>query len=315
MSQSRETSTEADRGPAAVPLAMGRPVPAVCFGGGMRLKDPEVFERALRAGFRFFDTAFTYRNDHMVFASELGRRLLAGERESIVICSKTNLAQPLPQALGEALERMGVNRLELLLLHHPVAPGDDDHLGVLMRRWAELEHLVDVGRVGALGVSNTGPSLLTHLIDRARIPPVVDQVELHPYMWDRDLFEVARDTGVRLQAYCPLGSPWRAAETGRALPAADEAVTAIAQRHGVSPVQVILRWHIDKGVIPVVSARSEEHMRENLDVFGFELSPREVAAIDALERGDRIWRDEPKLAGLFGKVEGGRLTIPGEWPR
>src|SRR3954469_2704544 len=199
-------------------LNTGQIVPAVCFGGGMRLKDPAVFERALHAGFRFFDTAFTYRNDHFIFDSEIGRRLLAGERDRIVVCSKTNLRLPLPEALDEALDRMRLERLDLLLLHHPVGPNSDDPLGALTRRWNEMEQLVDDGRVGGIGLSNTGPSLLQYLLDNARIPPSVNQVEFHPYMWDRSLYELATGAGVRLQAYCPLGSPWRAEETGRRPP-------------------------------------------------------------------------------------------------
>ena len=209
-------------------LKTGQVVPAVCFGGGMRLKDPAVFERALQAGFRFFDTAFTYRNDHLIFDSEIGRRLLATERDRVVVCSKTNLALRLPAALDEALERMGLDRLDLLLLHHPVRPGGEDQLGRLMRRWEEMERLVDEGRVGAIGLSNTGPSLLKFLLENARIPPAVDQVEFHPYMWERPLYEVAQDAGVRIQAFCPLGSPWRAAETGRRPPTDDETIAAIA---------------------------------------------------------------------------------------
>jgi diketogulonate reductase-like aldo/keto reductase len=296
-------------------LNTGQIVPAVCFGGGMRLKDPAVFERALQAGFRFFDTAFTYRNDHLIFDSEIGRRLLSGKRDRIVVCSKTNLRMPLPEALDEALGRMRLERLDLLLLHHPIAAAGEDRLERLVRRWQEMERLVDEGRVRSIGLSNTGPSLLEYLLETARIPPALNQVEFHPYMWDRPLFEVAQRTGVRLQAYCPLGSPWRAAETGRHPPTADETIAAIARERDKTPSQVILRWHIEKGVIPVVSARTEEHMRENLDVFDFGLGEQEVAAIDALERADRIWRDEQKLAGLFGTVSGGVLTIPGQWPR
>jgi diketogulonate reductase-like aldo/keto reductase len=301
--------------PTSVELNTGSRVPAVCFGAGMRLKDGAVFERALRAGYRFFDTAFTYRNDHLLFASEIGRQLLSEDRDGIVICSKTTLAQPLPQVLDEALARMGTHRLDLLLLHHPVKLDESDHLGALRRRWEEMERLVDEGRVGAIGLSNTGAALVKFLLDGCRIAPAVDQVELHPYMWDRALLEVCETAGIRVQAYCPLGSPWRAADTGRRPPTDDEVVGEIAREHGKTPSQAILRWHLDRGVIPVVSATTEEHMRENLDIFDFRLTRQEVAAIDALERGERIWRDDPKLAGLFGRVEGGVLTIPDGWPR
>ena len=138
-------------------LNTGQIVPAVCFGGGMRLKDPAVFERALLAGFRFFDTAFTYRNDHLIFDSGIGRRLLSEERDQVVVCSKTNLRQPLPGALDEALERMALERLDVLLLHHPVAPDSKDPLDTLRRRWEEMEKLVDEGRVGGSGCRTPVP--------------------------------------------------------------------------------------------------------------------------------------------------------------
>ena len=113
---------------------------------------------------------------------------------------------------------MGVDFLDVLLLHHPLRPGDEDPLARMESRWRQLEDLVEQGRVGAIGLSNTGPALLEHLLERCRIAPAIDQVELHPYLWDEKLRGLCAAAGVRLQAYCPLGSPWRAAETGRRPP-------------------------------------------------------------------------------------------------
>jgi diketogulonate reductase-like aldo/keto reductase len=309
-----EEVVERGAGDRMVELRTGDRVPSICFGGGARIRDGHVFEEALSAGYRFFDTAVTYGNDHLLFSSERGRRLVAEGREGVVVCSKASLWNPLPDTVQEALGRMGVQYLDLLLLHHPVHPKDDDPLGTLRRTWRAMEQLVDDGRVRMLGLSNTGSSLLRFVLDFCRIPPLVDQVELHPYAQDRELLAACGAAGIRIQAYCPLGSPWRQAERGKEPPTVDPVVMEIARSREKAPSQVILRWHMDKGVIPVVSATKADHMRQNLDVFDFELSRSERDAIEALDRQDRIWRDPVKLAGLFGEVRDGELQIPEQWP-
>jgi diketogulonate reductase-like aldo/keto reductase len=305
-----------DRGTDArvVELGAGVRVPAICFGGGQRIRDGQVFQDALSAGYRFFDTAVTYGNDHLLFSSEIGRRLISERRESVVVCSKVSFWNPLPEAVEEALGRMGLQYIDLLLLHHPIHPDAEAPLETLRRTWTAMEQLVDDGLVRMLGLSNTGSALLRFVLDRCRIPPVVDQVEFHPYAQDRELLEACEAAGVRVQAYCPLGSPWRQAERGREPPTVDPVVIEIARARERTPSQVILRWLIEMGVIPVVSATRPEHMGENLGVFDFDLSRSERAAIDALDRRDRIWRDRVKLASLHGSVAGGVLTIPEQWP-
>jgi diketogulonate reductase-like aldo/keto reductase len=300
---------------AVVRLNSGHSVPAICFGGGMRIKDGRVFEAGLEAGFRFFDTAFNYRNDHLLFDSEIGRRLIADQRDSIAVCTKNTLLHTLPDAAHEALGRMGLEYIDLLLLHHPFKPGTEDPLGLLASVWSAMEQLADAGLVRSIGLSNTGAGLLRFILDYCRIPPAVDQVEFHPYLYDRDLLATCEAAGIRLQAYCPLGSPWRQEALGKPAPTEDPVVTGVAAARGKSASQVILRWLIEKGVIPVVSATKPEHMRENLEVFDFELTPAEHDALDNLGRTDRIWLDEAKLGGLFGTIENGELKVPGEWPR
>jgi alcohol dehydrogenase (NADP+) len=140
-------------------------------------------------------------------------------------------------------------------------------------------------------------------------------VEFHPYAQDRELLAACEAAGIRMQAYCPLGSPWRQAKKGKEPPTVDPVVMGIARAKERAPSQVILRWLSEKGVIPVVSAMRPEHMRQNLDVFDFELDPFEREAIDALDRQDRIWLGPAKLAGRFGRVTNGALTVPRRWPQ
>jgi 2,5-diketo-D-gluconate reductase A len=297
-------------------LSTGDSVPAICFGGGARIRDGQVFEQALRAGYRFLDTAVGYGNDRLLFSSEFGRRLVAERRESVVVCSKVATSDPLPDEVREALGRMGLEYLDLLLLHEPVHPAKDhDPLETLRRTWRAMEQLVDDGLVRMIGLSNTGCSLLQFVLDFCRIPPSVDQVEFHPYAQDRELLAACEAAGIRMQAYCPLGSPWRQAKRGKEPPTVDPVVMGIARAKERAPSQVILRWLIDKGVIPVVSAMQSAHMRQNLDVFDFELDPFDREAIDALDRQDRIWLGPAKLAGRFGKVTNGALTVPRRWPQ
>jgi diketogulonate reductase-like aldo/keto reductase len=294
-------------------LKTGDSVPPICFGGGARIQDGHVFEEALRAGYRFLDSAVQYGNDHLLFSSEFGRRLVAERRESVVVCSKVNTSDPLPDAVREALGRMGLEYLDLLLLHHPVRPKDDQPLETLQRTWKAMEQLVDDGLVRMIGLSNTGCSLLQFVLDSCRIPPVVDQIEFHPYAQDRKVLAACEGAGVRVQAYCPLGSPWRQAKNGKEPPTVDPVVTGIARAKGRSPAQVILRWLMDKGVIPVVSGTRPEHIQQNLDVFDLELDAFEREAIDALDRQDRIWLDQVKLASMLGTVTDGVLTVPRRW--
>ena len=187
----------------ALGLNTGDSVPSICFGGGGRISDGHVFEEALRAGYRFLDSAVRYGNDHLLFSSEFGRRLLAESRESVVVCSKVNTRDPLPDAVREALGRIGLEYLDLLLLHHPVHPKDDDALETLRRTWKAMEQLVDDGLVRMIGLSNTGCSLLQFVLDSCRIPPVVDQVEFHPYHQERELLAACDAAGIRVLAYRP----------------------------------------------------------------------------------------------------------------
>ena len=299
----------------AVQLRTGASVPAICFGGGARIKDGDVFERALRTGYRFLDTAVVYGNDHLLFSSEFGRRLLAEQRESVVVCSKVQTWDPLPDSVSDALGRMELEYLDLLLIHHPMHPKDEDPLATLQRTWKAMEQLVDDGVVRMIGVSNTGCSLLEYLLDFCRIPPVVNQIEFHPYAQDRDVLAACEESGIRVEAYCPLGSPWRQAKRGIEPPTTDPVIAEIARAKARAPAQVILRWHLDKGVIPVVSGTRPEHMQQNLDVSGFELDRSEREAIDGLDRRDRLWRDQVKLACMLGTVTDGTVVVPRRWPK
>ena len=136
----------------------------------------------------------------------------------------------------------------------------------------------DAGRVRAIGVSNFQPAHLDRLLAGAEVVPAVNQIELHPWLQQEELRSKHADLGIRTEAWSPLGR-------GQVL--ADAVIQACAAEHGRTPAQVILRWHMPLGNIAIPKASSEARIRENLDVFNFDLSARDMAAINALDRGQR----------------------------
>jgi 2,5-diketo-D-gluconate reductase A len=176
-------------------------------------------------------------------------------------------------AYESSLEKLGLDYLDLYLIHWP-APATDGYL----ESWRALEKLLQDGRVRAIGVSNFLPEHLEKVIGLGGTVPAVNQVELHPALQQRDVAGSNAAHGVATEAWSPLAQ-------GAVL--AEQAVTAIAADHGVTPAQVILRWHLQQGRIIIPKSVTPARIRENLDVFGFELADTELAAIDALERDGR----------------------------
>jgi 2,5-diketo-D-gluconate reductase A len=150
--------------------------------------------------------------------------------------------------------------------------------GLFPETYRALETLYREGRVRAIGVSNFQPAHLDRLLQSAEVVPAVNQIELHPWLQQEELRSKHADLGIRTEAWSPLGR-------GQVL--ADPVIEACAAEHGKTPAQVVLRWHMQLGNIAIPKASSEARIRENLDVFGFDLSERDLAAINALDRGQR----------------------------
>lgn len=229
---------------------------------------------ALDAGYRSIDTAAVYGNE-----AGVGRAIAESgiPRDELFVTSKLWI-----DALGEdeairgyeaSLERLGLERLDLFLIHWP-APETDRYLDA----WRGLTRLAEDGRVGAIGVSNFLPEHLERLAEVSDIVPAVNQVELHPALQNRATAEANAARGIATEAWSPLAQ-------GAALGA--PAVAAIAARHGVTPAQVVLRWHLQQGRIVIPKSVTPARIAANLDVFGFDLSADELASIDALENDGR----------------------------
>lgn len=252
------------------------------LGFGVFQVPPEEAERvvsvALEAGYRSIDTAAAYRNEEGV-----GRAIAASglPRGEIFVTTKVWNSD---HGYGEALRafdrsarRLGLDTVDLYLIHWPVPIVDR-----YAETWRALEKLAADGRVRAIGVSNFKPEHLRRLLAETGTVPAVNQVELHPHLPQTELRALHAEHGIATEAWSPLAQ-------GQVLP--DPTVTRLAERHGVTPAQVVLRWHLQLGNIVIPKSATPERIRENFDVFGFELSANDLAAIAELETGQRIGPD------------------------
>lgn len=228
------------------------------------------------------DTAVNYENEQEVGAA-LRRSGLP--RDEVVVASKIpgrhHAYDDAIASVRGSLERLGVERTDLHLIHWP-NPGR----GKYVEAWRALVQLQRDGLVRSIGVSNFTEEHLTRIIDDTGVVPAVNQVELHPRFPQERMREVHARLGIVTEAWSPMGK--------RRAPLDEDAVTSAAGAHGVTPGQVILRWHVQLGTLPIPKSADPERQRQNLDVFGFELTPDEVDAIGALAEDDgRLFGGDP----------------------
>lgn len=262
-----------------IALNDGHRLPAIGFGTYTLSGDDgiDAITSALDAGYRLIDTAVNYGNE-----GEVGEALRrAGlPRGDVHVTSKIpgrhHGADAVIDSTKESLQRLGLDFLDLHLIHWPMPK-----LGKFVEAWEGLIELQKQGLVRSIGVSNFHEEHLDALITATGVTPAVNQIELHPVFPQADMREVNAARSIVTQSWSPLGRKNSALD--------EEPVMAAADAHGVSPAQVVLRWHLELGAIPIPRSTSPERQRENLDVFGFELSADEVAAISALARADGRW--------------------------
>ena len=234
--------------------------------------------KALEAGYRHIDTAALYGNEEGV--GEAIRTFTAASgvsRDEIFLTSKVwNSDQGYDQTLRAfdlSMERLGLEVLDLYLIHWPCP-----ERGLFVETYRALEELYRSGRVRAIGVSNFQPDHLRQLVERTGVVPAVNQIELHPWLQQRELRALHDELGIRTVAWSPLG---------RGAVLSDPVITAAAAGLGVSPAQVILRWHIEEGNVAIPKASSPGRIAENLDLFSFGLTASQHSAIAALDRNQR----------------------------
>ncbi|GAA3559674.1 aldo/keto reductase [Amycolatopsis ultiminotia] len=234
---------------------------------------------ALEAGYRSIDTAKVYGNEEGV-GQAIAESGIA--RDDLFVTTKLwNTDQGYDEALrafDASLTRLGLEQLDLYLIHWPLARRDN-----YVATWKALEKLYADGRVRAIGVSNFQPAHLRRVLDEGTVAPAVNQIELHPYLNQQELRAFHAEHAIVTEAWSPL------AKGGELL--ADEVVTRLAGTHGRTPAQIVLRWHLQLGNVVIPKSVTPSRIAENLDVFGFTLTDAEVAELSALDRGLRTGPD------------------------
>ena len=227
---------------------------------------------ALESGYRLLDTANAYLNEKAV-----GR----GIRESSVTRQEIFLSSKLwptvyqdKTAVDKTLQRLGTDYLDLLFLHQPA--------GDFMAGYRQLEQAYRDGKIKAIGISNFHGKKLTQLLEQAKIKPQVILVEAHPYYTQSEIREVLTPYGIKLMAWYPLGH-------GDHSLLNEPLFTKLAQKYGKSNVQIILRWHVQTGFIVIPGSTDPKHIKDNTDIFDFELTPEEMAQIAKLDQNKRYY--------------------------
>ena len=258
----------------------GVTLPAVGFGTHPLKGEDGVtaMVHAIEAGYRLLDSAVNYENE-----TEVGEAI----RRSGVPRDEVQVTSKLPgrhhgyddavASVHGSLERLGLDYLDLHLIHWP-----NPSVGKYVEAWRALVDLRQQGLVRSIGVSNFTEAHLTDIIEATDVTPAVNQIELHPRFPQAELRAVHERLGICTEAWSPLGKS--------TAPLDEPAVTQAADRAGVTPGQVILRWHVQLGSLPIPKSSSPERQQQNLDIFGFELTEEEVEGISALaqDRGRRF---------------------------
>ncbi|HEX3901133.1 MAG TPA: aldo/keto reductase [Mycobacteriales bacterium] len=265
-----------------IALNNGQSIPQLGFG--VFLVPPEdtarVTGEALQAGYRHIDTAEMYGNEKQV-----GEAIAASglDREDIYITSKLDNGFHLPddarRAFDETLAALGIERIDLFLIHWPLPTRYD---GDFVSTWRTLEEFYRDGRARSIGVSNFHAHHLRRLFAECDIVPAVNQIEVHPYLVQDELRKFCAEHQIAVEAWSPIG---------RGTVLEDPTLRAIAGRYDKTVAQVVLRWHLDRGDIIFPKSMRPERMAENFDIFDFSLDGDDIAAISALDRGERVGPD------------------------
>ncbi len=264
-----------------VALPHGAQIPQL--GLGTWPMDDDEAERsvatAIEAGYRLVDTAHAYGNEEGV-----GRGMRAGgvPREELFVTTKLNAewhsVQGVREAFAGSMRKLGVEYLDLFLIHWP-NPGLDRYVDA----WKGLCRLLDEGLVRAIGVSNFKPAHLDRILESTGVAPDVNQIELSPYVTREEPRAYHARHGIVTESYSPID---RGGDLLR-----EPAVLEAAERHGRTPAQVVLRWHVQLGLVVVPKSSDPQRQAQNLDVFAFELTADEMAALSALDRGESAATD------------------------
>jgi 2,5-diketo-D-gluconate reductase A len=238
----------------------------------------EAVERALAVGYRHIDTAAAYRNERGVAEGIRASGLDRGEVFVTTKCFNDDHGyEQAKAAFAGSVERLGFDYVDLYLIHWPV-PAHDRYVDT----WRAFVQLHAEGRARSIGVSNFQPDHLRRIVAETGVTPSVNQVELHPYLQQPQLRRVHEELGIVTEAWSPIAQ-------GAVLE--DPAIVRIAHAHGKTAAQVVIRWHLQLGNVVIPKSVTPQRIRENIDVFDFELTGEDMQAIAALDRGQRTGPD------------------------
>ena len=260
----------------SVTLNNGVRMPVLGLGTWKAAGGPEAVASvrdALEVGYRHVDTAAIYKNEESV-----GRALKDfGDRDRVFVTTKlwNDRHGDVAAAMDESLAKLGLDHVDLYLVHWPLGLG-------FLDAWREMEKLVEAGKTRAIGVSNFQRHHVQHLLDAGLTVPAVNQVEFHPRLLQPGLHAFLREHGIVSEAWAPL---MQGAFRG------EPEILRVAEETGKSPVQVLLRWDLQHGVVTIPKSTSRAHIEANADVFDFELSDAQMRALDALDDHGRIGPD------------------------
>ena len=268
-----------------VKLSNGIEMPMEGFGV-FQVTDPDVCEQtvldAIETGYRLIDTASSYQNEEAV-----GRAIQKSEvpRGELFITTKAYIQQmgydKTMQAFEESLQKLGLDYLDLYLIHMPFG----DYYG----SWRAMEELYKAGRIRAIGVCNFMPDRLLDLCYNAQVNPQVNQIERHPHYQRPEDLQIMKELGVQPQAWAPFAEGLKGMFT-------EPVLMEIAARHSKTPAQVILRWNVQQGVIVIPKSVHKKRMAENLDIWDFELDAEDLDKISELDKDCPSMLDTRKIS-------------------
>lgn len=233
----------------------------------------ESVKAALQSGYRLVDTAQAYGNEDAVYKGIKDSKI---DRKDLFITTKISpdnmRNHRVEESLKESINKLGGDYLDLVLIHWPVK-------GEVQQTWEILEKYVKNGKVRAIGLSNFNPHHIEDLMKYAKIKPVINQIEIHPYMTQFGPSGFTFKNGIQVEAWSPLG-------TGTVLK--DPTLAEIAKAHNKTPAQIVLRWLMQRGIVAIPRSSNPEHIKENIEIFDFKLSPEEMEIINGLNKNQRV---------------------------
>ncbi len=258
-----------------ITLNNGKKMPQIGFGTWTLYGENAVLsiKNAINSGYRLIDTAQFYDNEAEVYKAIKDSGI---PRSEIFITTKIaprNMRDGrVRESLNESLKALGGDYIDLVLIHWPAE-------GYIKETWQIMEEYVNNGKIKSIGISNFSPNQVEELLKYAKIKPVINQIEIHPYLTQKQNIEFIFSKDIRPEAWSPLGA-------GDVLD--DEVLKNIAKKHNKSVAQIVLRWHIQQGLIAIPRSDNKEHIIENIDIFDFELSDEEMKSIDELNKNQMV---------------------------